>query len=309
MNITIKTLDEARASRVEMTFKSDPTGEHVIAFSRQNAEVDLDLSDTAANPKITDLERMLSDAVTRAEKAEKAVREYREAARIQSDHLVRVRQDLANEKSVMAMRGDRILELELMLSNNQGRTERAEKLAAEMKERAEKAENLAASYRRDLHGSGGIWDELIKAKNLAVEMKERAEQAEKRENDKGANDRQRIKLARQALRRYFPESLITDDVAPLITDLITKIKELRGEVGGYQESSERCERELHNARVSLESRDRLLSAATTALRKIAMEVQCRVVGPVNVMDNVRDLASPWADTSSEDKAGRPLYQA
>lgn len=302
MKITIKTLDEARASRVEMTFESDPTGEHVIAFSRRNAEAEIDLvrvDDTlAGSPKWSDHRVVTSlNDVFKWGKNTLYTRE--------------VVMDLqASEAELAAVPlKRRITELERMLSDAVTRAEKAEKLAAEMKERAEKAENLAASYRRDLHGSGGIWDELIKAQKLAAEMKERAEQAEKRENDKGANDRQRIKLARQALRRYFPEHWISDDIAPHITDLITKIKELRGEVGGYQESSERCERELHNARVSLESRDRLLSAATTALRKIAMEVQCRVVGPVNVMDNVRDLASPWADTSSEDKAGRPLYQA
>lgn len=292
MKITIKTLDEARASRVEMTFESDPTGEHVIAFSRRNAEAEIDLvrvDDTlAGSPKWSDHRVVTSlNDVFKWGKNTLYTRE--------------VVMDLqASEAELAAVPlKRRITELERMLSNNQGQTEKAEKLAAEMKERVEKAENLAASYRKDLHGSGGIWDELIKAKNLAVEMKERAEQAEKRENDKGANDRQRIKLARQALRRYFPEHRISDDIAPHITDLITKIKELRGEVGGYQESSERCERELHNARVSLESRDRLLSTATTALRKIAMEVAVQdFVQPVaektDIIDNVRDLASPWS---------------
>lgn len=317
MKITIKTLDEARASRVEMTFESDPTGEHVIAFSRRNAEAEIDLvrvDDTlAGSPKWSDHRVVTSlNDVFKWDKNTLYTRE--------------VVMDLqASEAELAAVPlKRRITELERMLSNNQGQTEKAEKLAAEMKERAEKAENMVASYRSDLHGHGGVWDKFSEAKKLAAQMKERAEQAEKRAemfkasayqaDDKGANDRQRIKLARQALRRYFPESLITDDVAPLITELITAVKDLRGRVDEYRESSERCERELHDAHVSIESRDRLLSTATTALRKIAMEVAVQdFVQPVakktDIIDNVRDLASPWADTSSEDKARRPLYQA
>lgn len=68
MDISIKTIDESRASRVKIVFRADPAGERMVEFSRHNAEVELKPeerdSDLAGSPKWADhhVVTSLSDA-------------------------------------------------------------------------------------------------------------------------------------------------------------------------------------------------------------------------------------------------------
>jgi chromosome segregation ATPase len=74
----------------------------------------------------------------------------------------------------------------------------------------------------------------------------------------------------------------------------------RNTAGEEVEALKRHVRELEQ---SIEARSRLLSTATTALRKISVEVAVLDHNTPSfsytddVIENIRDLASPWADTS------------
>lgn len=346
MEIRIRTADEIAADRVTVEvngarlYTADEVGDaqageaELVATPLRRRIAELQRKLTREVDRADRLENLATEMEDRAEKAERVksrfnrdrVRTVRaeEMAAQMKNRAERAERELAEMKSRVVtsldngwywgkdtlytrevVRDLQANEVDLVVTPLKRRVDELEAalalradVIAELRVQAERAENRVRVTTEKLDKA---LQELDEQRHRVVANLERAERAEK-----------------LAAWLHGPDGpwARTQRVSGDLYTALQKIKELRGEVGGYQESSERCERELTGAHRIIEARDRLLSTATTALRKISQEVTADhgvPGGPVanmsDVIDNVRDLASPWADTSAEDKARRPLYQA
>lgn len=269
VEISIRTLDEARNSHVHITVRTDRGTQEVIEFARQNAEVEIKPeggSVAELQGKLDRISELVHSYETDREMNRLAL--SREAAPLR-ETIHRIRDVLVSSVPADLNRSHQAFDRNLV------RAKRAEERVAELEEKVR-------AYDTDRTSERDRADRLAK---LAAEVKLDADKTHSRLN----------KAERELLSANDKISHLEREVMGCNGDRAFE----KNRADKNRERAEKAENELSESIQSVGALNRLLDAATTALRKISMEVApqglSKVASTEDVIDNVRDLSAPWAD--------------